>query len=133
MSSRLRAFAKLSPARRRALASAVWALLRARLVVRLASLDRMKRWALSTGTGAMSQQDAVWAMEKAYGIAPASTCLCKAIAMQHLLSKNGHVSELKIGVQLAGGDFSAHAWLEADGQILVGAESAADHHLLTGW
>ena len=44
-----------------------------------------------------------------------ATCLCKALALQRLLARNGHHSELRIGVDKVDGQFTAHAWLVHNG------------------
>jgi hypothetical protein len=52
---------------------------------------------------------------------PRATCLVRALAAQALLARHGHPSQLRLGVA-RGADraFEAHAWLERDGQILIG-------------
>lgn len=128
-----RKFWRNPASRRKAVVAAVLTLAQARIILRFASLKYLQNWARRRGAGRLAQADAVWAMQHAFRLAPATTCLCKAVALQRLLSRNGHASDLRIGVRLAGAEFSAHAWLEANGQILVGAEEAANHRLLTQW
>ena len=63
----------------------------------------------------------VWAVETAARRVPRATCLVRALAAQALLARYGHSSQLRLGVARgAGRAFEAHAWLEADGQILIG-------------
>lgn len=63
----------------------------------------------------------VWAVEVAARRLPRATCLVRALAAQALLARHGHASELRLGVARgAGRAFEAHAWLEANGQILIG-------------
>jgi hypothetical protein len=45
-------------------------------------------------------------------------CLSRSLALLWLLRRNGHASELHLGVSLAGGDFAAHAWVTLDGCVL---------------
>jgi len=53
---------------------------------------------------------------------PAATCLTQALTCQILLGRAGHVAALKIGVCKAPeGGFKAHAWLECEGKIVIGA------------
>jgi hypothetical protein len=46
------------------------------------------------------------------------TCLRRALTLQKLLAQRHVATELKIGVQKENGQFSAHAWLEYQGQPL---------------
>jgi hypothetical protein len=50
---------------------------------------------------------------------PKATCLTRAIAAQILLNRAGLPNELHIGVA-RGAAFDAHAWIECEGQVLVG-------------
>ena len=61
------------------------------------------------------------AVHAASRLVPHSTCLVKALALQALLARRGCVGILHVGVkttQVAG--FEAHAWLELDGEIIIG-------------
>ena len=52
---------------------------------------------------------------------PRSTCLVQALAMSLLLKHYGHSSDLRIGVaRNEEGKFQAHAWVERNGQVLIG-------------
>jgi hypothetical protein len=52
---------------------------------------------------------------------PAASCLTQALATEFLLARRGQVSSLLIGVtKTEEGEFKAHAWLEADGKIIIG-------------
>jgi hypothetical protein len=63
----------------------------------------------------------VWAVEVAARRVPRATCLVRALAAQALLARHGHASQLRLGVARgASRAFEAHAWLEADGRILIG-------------
>jgi transglutaminase superfamily protein len=47
------------------------------------------------------------------------SCLVRSLALQRLLAARGiHSSTVRVGVRLAGGHFTAHAWVECDGQVL---------------
>ena len=46
------------------------------------------------------------------------TCLRRALTLQKMLAQRNIATELKIGVQKTSGQFSAHAWLEFQGQPL---------------
>jgi hypothetical protein len=62
-----------------------------------------------------------WAVEVAARRVPRATCLVRALAAQALLARHGHASQLRLGVARgAGRAFEAHAWLEGNGQVLIG-------------
>ena len=65
----------------------------------------------------------VWAVQTASRHFPAiGTCLTQALAMHVLLARKGSQSQLRIGVMRnSDGKFVAHAWLEKDGVIVIGA------------
>ena len=60
-------------------------------------------------------------------------CLASAFALQRLLSREGHASELHIGVARDGAGFAAHAWLTSAGRILVGEEEREAYKPLVAW
>lgn len=47
-------------------------------------------------------------------------CLVQAVAAEAILSMGGYPCELKIGVARKSGEFLAHAWIEVQGEVLVG-------------
>jgi len=49
-----------------------------------------------------------------------ATCLTKALAAQILLAGYHYPSNIKIGVSKDEGEFEAHAWLEANDEIILG-------------
>ena len=53
-----------------------------------------------------------------------STCLVQAIAARRWLASLGVGSQIRLGARKAGdGAIDAHAWLEADGRVIVGGET----------
>jgi Transglutaminase-like superfamily len=58
---------------------------------------------------------------------PRATCLTKALAGQVLLTHYGHSTVVHVGVtkEKGAGTFQAHAWLESDGKVLIGASEVA--------
>jgi hypothetical protein len=74
------------------------------------------------GSGAWSVARIGWAVRAVSRRMPRSTCLVEALAVQLLLAHHGHRSDLRVGVA-RGVDrrFMAHAWVEVDGGIVVGA------------
>ena len=53
--------------------------------------------------------------------------------MQRLLSSSGHRGELHIGVAREGLRFAAHAWVECDGEVLVGEHERSSYTRLLAW
>jgi hypothetical protein len=52
-----------------------------------------------------------------------STCLVQAIAAQHWLKRNGIRSSISLGARKHSGEaIDAHAWLEAEGRLVVGGD-----------
>ena len=48
-------------------------------------------------------------------------CLVQALAGQVFLARQGHISQIRIGVaRKQDGQFQAHAWVEYAGQIIIG-------------
>ena len=68
----------------------------------------------------------VWAVETVGRHAKfMGTCLVQALAAHVLLARAGHESNLRIGVTRGSkGAFTAHAWLEREGAILIGGDWA---------
>ena len=60
------------------------------------------------------------AIETVSRFIPAATCLTQALAAQLLLEREGIPGTLHIGVAIAEDNLKAHAWLEAEGKILIG-------------
>jgi hypothetical protein len=80
--------------------------------------------ALHGGEHAAVQQ-VVWAVTVASQYVPAATCLTQALATQVLLNRRGHPASLRIGVARGEvGEFQAHAWVECQGQVVIGAVQA---------
>ena len=69
-----------------------------------------------------SPERIVWALSVARRFVPHATCLSQALAAHVLLAQHGHRAELRIGVsKSAAGRLLAHAWIESEGQVLIGA------------
>lgn len=71
----------------------------------------------------------IWAVEMAGRQFPfIGTCLTQALAAHVLLARQGHQSNLRIGVTRdREGKFVAHAWLEQDGVALIGGTWSAKY------
>lgn len=59
-----------------------------------------------------------------------AVCLPQALAARALLARRGVVSRVYFGVARDGGVLSAHAWLEVDGQTVVGGGQAKDRTVM---
>ena len=51
---------------------------------------------------------------------PQTSCLTQAVALQILLKRSGFQSKLRIGVAKNNGAFESHAWVENQGQVVIG-------------
>jgi Transglutaminase-like superfamily len=61
------------------------------------------------------------AVHRAARFVPHPTCLVKALAVQTLLARRGRIGILRLGVKTTrAAGFEAHAWLEVDGEIVIG-------------
>lgn len=61
-------------------------------------------------------------IERLARLVPRASCLTQAMALQWLLARSGHASELYVGVRQApGGRFEAHAWVSCNQRIVLGA------------
>ncbi|HEV8525441.1 MAG TPA: lasso peptide biosynthesis B2 protein [Terriglobales bacterium] len=71
-----------------------------------------------------------WAVSVASHYVPGAKCLCQALAAKWMLERAGYPARMHIGVakdQSHG--FAAHAWVETQGTVLVGGETARFHPL----
>jgi hypothetical protein len=60
-----------------------------------------------------------WAIRVASRAVPAATCLTQAMALHELLARFGYPSIVHVGVRRGEGDFSAHAWVDHEGQSFL--------------
>jgi hypothetical protein len=62
-----------------------------------------------------------WAVRAASRRVPKASCLTQALAGQIFLGMHGFASQIHVGVARGeDGDFSAHAWLDVDGRVVIG-------------
>ncbi len=74
------------------------------------------------------------AVRAASRIVPRATCLTQALALNHLLSRGGYASFVRIGVTSEHGRFVAHAWVECGGApLLSSAAEVAQYAQLLAW
>jgi hypothetical protein len=63
----------------------------------------------------------VWAVEVSSRLMPGSVkCLARALTTQVLLSRLDYAADLQIGVAKGARGLEAHAWIECQGQIVIG-------------
>ncbi|WP_417598673.1 lasso peptide biosynthesis B2 protein [Novosphingobium aquae] len=102
------------------------ALFEAYLRLRFTGTRRIRIWSTFLGSGRFSSHELLIAFNRVASRSSA-TCLVRALALQHMLARNGHESELRIGVARAGSKLQAHAWLiDKSGEVLVGGGEEAD-------
>jgi Transglutaminase-like superfamily len=133
--NQVRRFWNLSTGERRLLFAAVVTLAACQLALRIFKFQRLQLWAgrVVTGSGAGSVEATTWAVHAAARRMPWVTCLARALALQRLLARRGHVSELRVGVAKAGQDFSAHAWLVRGDRVLIGDKDLGRYTALASW
>jgi hypothetical protein len=129
----LRALAQLTHRDRRLLLEALITVLICRARLRDQNIAKLQAWATRIGEGTIAVDRLAWAVEVVSRRMPRATCLCRALALQRLLAKNGHGSELRIGVEKNNDRFGAHAWLVHDGEVLIGASQFGNYKLLAAW
>jgi hypothetical protein len=72
-----------------------------------------------------SRDRGIWAIQVASRYVPRASCLTQALATQALLGFSRIPTSVRIGVAKSkAGNFEAHAWLESDGEILMGGADA---------
>jgi Transglutaminase-like superfamily len=127
---RLRKFLNITPSDRHLLLSAVLLLGVVRLGMWLLSFQTLRRL-LAILSQANSQTQAVdqssidkivWAVNVASYYMPGHVkCLARALTTKVLLNRYGYLPELRIAVAKGDrGQFEAHAWVENQGQIVIG-------------
>lgn len=116
--------------RRIYLREAAFMLVLARLAVRLLPAARIFAWASRPPRrirrfAVDETRWVAWAVEHV-GSHPRVNALClpRAIAAHAMLRRRGIASRLCLGVARSNGELTAHAWIEAGGQTIVGGDEA---------
>ena len=136
LARRTRKFLTLPAAERAALVRAWGLLWSARLGLWVLPFPAIRRWAgkkVPSGppTG-LPVERLAWSVSAASHLVPRATCLTQALAGQALLARHGHPARLHLGVARGeAGQFEAHAWLEAEGQVILGDRERARFTPLT--
>ena len=73
----------------------------------------------------ISRARVIWAVRTASAFIPGSTCLTQALAAKYQLERFGVNTKLHFGVaKKEDGRLLAHAWLQCDGEAVIGGEIA---------
>jgi hypothetical protein len=81
--------------------------------------------------GAAPVDDVIHAIRSASRYVPAASCLTQAIALRAMLARRGQPAVLNLGVRNpAYGRLDAHAWLEADGRVILGESGPGGYQRL---
>ena len=71
-----------------------------------------------------------WLAKRASHFVPGATCLVQALAGKVVFGLHGYEPTIVIGVKKDGpNDILSHAWLEYDGQTIIGNLEDIDHYL----
>lgn len=66
----------------------------------------------------------VWGVAQAARVVPYATCLTQGLALRYFYAKHGMPCSIRIGVrQNDNGAVEAHAWVIAEGRVLLGGTS----------
>lgn len=142
MLRRTRRLLALPPERRWAIIAAIVALIVTRVGLRLLGFGRwwrLQRWLLRRGTsdhkprlGATATHRVAWGIDVASGVSwGQDTCLTRALAGHLLLGVLGHSATIRVGVrhdEQKEPGLAAHAWVEAEGEPVIGARALAREH-----
>lgn len=137
---RLRRFLQLTAAEQQLLVKAVLLLCAAKVGLVLLPfqtlrrlMDKLARVRLkSPKTERESAGKVAWAVELAGRLVPwATTCLTQGLVAQVLLVRRGRPASLHVGVVKDAERFLAHAWLESEGKVVIGAHELDRYTLLT--
>lgn len=110
--------------------TAVLEVARARVALRRRSTEDLLKEAQGDGAPQMCVKVGSWVQRVSWAVPVAaarvpwrSDCFIQAMAARRWLARNGVPTELKIGVckdPITG--FEAHAWLIAEGQVIIGGD-----------
>jgi hypothetical protein len=116
----------LTPSRRRLITQAGVAVPLASLSVwslgprRARALMARLPWRLPVGDDV---GDVGWAVEAVGSRIPTARCLVRAVAAEAILDRGGRQPEIHVGARRGSrGELEAHAWVEAEGRVIVGAD-----------
>ncbi len=80
-----------------------------------------KRASRKISTDSTFESRVVWAIMVSSRLVPRCTCLVRALAAQILFRRGGVQTELRVGIAKdSSGQLKGHAWLEKNGEVLIG-------------
>lgn len=119
----------LAPPDRKLIVEAAWWFVAIRIALRLLPFAKLARYAGRRHEGRPADRSLApgrigWATAAvARRLAPPRSCLAQALTAQVMLGRRGRPAAVRFGVQReGGGSIEAHAWLECEGEVLVGGE-----------
>ena len=128
---RLNQFINLSRIERGLLLSALFHLIAIRIGLWTLSLEELVKHVQTltvSETFRISRPEKIaWAVRVVGRYVPGgSNCLAQALTLQSMLARAGYPSQLRIGVAKdMDGRFTAHAWVEFEGKIMIGKEGVS--------
>jgi hypothetical protein len=83
--------------------------------------DRLGKRRVSSRCQSLSPQQLTSLVSVAADYVPAASCLTQALVAHAILKRYGYEAVLRIGAaKEPGGSLIAHAWVECDGQVMIG-------------
>lgn len=128
--NKLRKFMALPQSDRVMLLKAVALLATVRLTLKVAKFSMADRWfrsfrRVSATVAPTAPERLAWSVATAGRIIPSGGhCLSQAMALQVLMARQGMHATVRYGIQqIPGVPLAAHAWLEYQGHLLIGANN----------
>ena len=125
----------LSSADRRAVFEALTLLVVFRVGLRTVSFPALRRFsdgwvnrAARDGGTAVPKHRIVWAITAVGSRLRGTTCLVEALVADAMLRRHGHRATLRVGVRHGAPLLDAHAWVESDGSVVMGANQRLDEY-----
>lgn len=134
---RLKRYARLSGAEIFYFLRALFVVGTARVGLWLLPIGTMRRIAGKTADKEREPhavQRLTWSVRAASRYVPAATCLTQALALQYLLGRFGYGSKILVGARKdTMGKLESHAWVECEGQVVIGGPQSSGYFPLTTW
>jgi hypothetical protein len=125
----LRKFQSLSPGERSLLLRTVLVVAFLRTALCWLSFVRLKNYLARRASRHPISQDIpvarlVWAVRTTAAYIPRATCLTQVLAAKYQLERSGRRGHIHLGVTKENDRFLAHAWLECEGETVLGGGGA---------
>jgi hypothetical protein len=138
--SGLRTLARLQPSERRLILSSLFVVIVIRIALWVLPFLRLQRsirsrrsrWYLPFPVPPDTPvARLVWAVRAASRRVPMASCLTQSLALQLMLARAGHPSQLRIGIHKdLNTGFHAHAWVDWAGTTLLSTPSELERYIL---